>query len=153
MIDCFILFEKIIPQSNLYFIGEGEDLQKIQEYLSHKQISGKVILTGRKKSEEISLYLNASDLFIMGSYKEGWSTSLSEAIACVVPSCVTNFSSAKEIVLEGKNGYVIEEHNEDLFVQGMLKAMKLSRPVYNENVRAYSTGKLKEDLLKLWELI
>lgn len=153
MIDCFILFEKIVPHSYLYFIGDGEDHQRIQEYISQKQISDKVILSGRKNSYEISLYLNASDLFIMGSYNEGWSTSLSEAIACGIPSCVTNFSSAKEIILEGKNGYVIEEHKEDLFVQGMVKAMKLARPVYNENVLAYSTDKLKEDLLKLWKLI
>lgn len=153
MIDSYVLFEKEVPDSLLYFIGEGEDFKKIKDYISLNNLTEKVILAGKKKSQEIALFLNASDLFIMGSYKEGWSTSLSEAIACGVPSCVTNFSSAKEIILEGINGFVIDEHNEDLFVQGMIKAMKISRPVYNDNVKAYSTNKLKVDLLNIWELI
>lgn len=153
MIDCFILFKKKVSNSLLYFIGEGEDLRKMQDYISLSNLTEEVILVGKKKAEEIALFLNVSDLFIMGSYKEGWSTSLSEAIACGIPACVTNFSSAKEIIKEGENGFVIDKRDENLFVQGMFKALKISRPVYNGNVNAYSTDKLKEDLLKLWKLI
>jgi glycosyltransferase involved in cell wall biosynthesis len=153
MIDCYVWFERSVPSCLFYIVGEGEDLQKIKKYILQKNISEKVILAGPKNPVQISLLLNASDLFIMGSYKEGWSTSLSEAIACGIPSCVTNFSSATEIIQEGKNGYVIMEHNNDLFVQGMLKAMKIPRPVYNENVRVFSTNRLKDDLLNIWKLM
>src|ERR1035437_425423 len=153
MIDCFILFKENFPNSLFYIIGEGEDFLKIQEYLFLKKNTEKVILVGAKRIDEIALFLNASDLFIIGSYKEGWSTSLSEAIACGIPACVTNFSSAKEIIKDGKNGFVIDEHNEDLFVKGMFKAMKIPRPVYNDNVIKYSIDRLKEDLLNIWELI
>jgi glycosyltransferase involved in cell wall biosynthesis len=153
MIDCFIQFEKKLPGSLFYIVGDGEDLQKIQEYLSQKNISDKVILTGGKNPEQISLMLNAADLFIMGSYKEGWSTALSEAIACGVPACVTNFSSAKEIIREEENGYVIMEHDKDLFVEGMLKSINIKRPVYNEHVKVFSTSRLKEDFTSIWKLI
>lgn len=152
MVDCFFLFSRVFPDSMFYIIGTGEDYQALTDYLTEKKLTGRVILTGRKQPEEISLYLNACDLFIMGSYKEGWSTSLSEAIACGIPACVTSFSSARDIIVDGKNGYVIEEHNEDLFVQGMLKALKIKRPVYNENILRYSTKLLKKALLDLWEL-
>ena len=153
MIDSFVLFEKEVPDSLLYFIGEGEDFKKMQDNISLNNLTEKVILAGKKKSQEIALFLNSSDLFIMASYKEGWSTSLSEAVACGVPACVTNFSSAKEIIQEGKNGFVFDEHNEDIFVQGMFKALKISRPIHNDNVKTYSTDRLKEDLLKQWELV
>jgi len=96
--------------------------------------------------------LNAADLFIMGSYKEGWSTSLIEAIACGIPACVTNFSSAKDVILEGINGFVIDEHNVEMFAKGMLKAIKIPTPVFNENVMAFSVDKLKTDILKIWDL-
>ena len=89
----------------------------------------------------------------MGSYKEGWSTSLSEAVACGVPACVTNFSSAKEIIQEGQNGYVVAAHNPDLFVKGMFDAIKIPRPVYNHNIKAYASNKLKEEITKIWDLI
>lgn len=110
-------------------------------------------LVGGKKMHEVSLFLNASDLFIMGSDKEGWSTSLSEAIACGIPSCVTNFSSAKDIILEGINGSVINGHNINLFAEKMIKAIRIRRPVHNENVRNFSVDNLKEDLLKVWLLL
>ena len=153
MIDCFSLFQNSVPDSLFYMIGDGEDEQKIREYLYLKHLENKVILTGRKLPDEISLYLNSSDLFIMGSYKEGWSTSLSEAIACGIPSCVTAFSSANEIIREGVNGYVVREHDEKLFVEGMIKSLSVPRPADNRNVLSYSTGKLKEDILRLWYLV
>jgi len=153
MIDCFCLFETIKPGSLFYFIGEGEDLGKINDYIDLKGKAGKIILAGKKNADEVALFLNAADLFIMGSYKEGWSTSLIEAIACGTPGCVTNFSSAKQIIIEGKNGYVIDEHNSDIFVTGMLSAIELKKPVFNENIQAYSASKLKDDLLKTWKLL
>jgi glycosyltransferase involved in cell wall biosynthesis len=153
MIDCFMLFEKLISDCRFYFLGEGEDYEKIKDYISHNNLNGKIFLAGKKSTSEIALFLNASDLFIMGSYKEGWSTSLIEAIACGTPACVTNFSSAKEIIVEGINGFVTDEHKEDLFVQAMLKALKIPRPVPNDNVVRFSSKSLKTDLLQYWKLI
>ena len=153
MVDCFALFEKEVSDSKLYFIGEGEDFNELQNYIANNNLTKNVLLVGEKGPEIISLYLNASDLFIMGSLKEGWSTSLSEAIACGVPACVTNFSSAKEIIDQGKNGYVVDERNKDIFLQNMLKALKIPRPVNIENANLFSTDRLKEDILKHWELI
>jgi len=152
MIDCFILFSKSVSDCKLYFIGEGEDYEKIQDYISINNLTGKIILAGKKRPDEIALYLNAADLFIMGSYKEGWSTSLIEAIASGVPACVTNFSSAKEIIVEGENGLVIDGHNEDLFAKAMIKALKIPRPVRNDNVVRYSSDKLRSDLLRYWKI-
>lgn len=153
MIDCFILYCRHVPDSLFYMIGEGEDLPKIKDYIAGKDMSEKIILTGNKNAVEVAEFLNASDLFIMGSYKEGWSTSLIEAIACGIPACVTNFSSAKEIIIEGINGYVIDEHVNEIFVEGMMKAVKLKRPIFNENIKSYAANRLKEDLLKHWTLL
>ena len=153
MIDCFLLFEKEKGNCIFYIIGDGEDMQKIKYYIEFKNLTEKIKLLGSKPPEELAMYLNASDLFIMGSYKEGWSTSLSEAIACGVPSCVTDFSSAKEIIVEGANGYVIQDHNEDSFVKGMHAALSIPKPIYNSNVLAFASKKLKDDLFKIWELI
>jgi len=152
MVDCFAQFAKSIPDSVLYFIGEGEDQEKLKQYIYVNNLSDKVSLAGRKTPEEVGLYLNASDLFIMGSYKEGWSTSLIEAIACGVPACVTDFSSAREIIVEGVNGYVVSEHNSGLYVKRIIDALKLRRPVNSEIVKLLSSDLLKGDLLKYWKL-
>lgn len=152
MVDSFSLFEKNIDKALLYFVGEGEDKEKLMHYIYDKNLSDKIILSGKKSQIEVDLFLNASDLFIMGSYKEGWSTSLIEAIACGVPACVTNFSSATEIIEEGKTGFVVDEHKADLFAQVMLKALAIPRPTYSEKINLLSTDRLKLELLKYWKL-
>ncbi len=153
MIDCFYEFTKQYPKSLFIMVGEGEDLNKIKERIKSKGIEDKVLLPGRKGPEDLAAYLNAADVYIMGSYKEGWSTSLSEAISCGTPSCVTDFSSAKDIVIDGVNGFVIANRNIDQFIHSMFKALDISRPVINNHVRALSTETLKTDLLKVWKLI
>ena len=152
MVDCFSDFCQKVPRFKLYFIGEGEDYNKIKTYISDCNLEQYILLIGKKSQQEIALYLNSSDLFIMGSFKEGWSTSLMEAIACGVPACVTDFSSAKDIVIDGENGYVVRGHEKGSFVSCMLKALDLKRPVKNDQVVRYSTLNLKKDILKYWHL-
>lgn len=152
MIDCFNDFNRNIPASRLYFVGEGEDYQKIKTYIVESKLENRVLLVGKQNQQVISTYLNAADMFIMGSVKEGWSTSLMEAIACGVPSCVTDFSSATDIIIEGLNGYVVKFGNRKDFVENMKKALCLPRPVESGHIRQYSTVNLKRDILKYWIL-
>ena len=152
MVDCFIQFKKVRTNSILYFIGEGEDEEELKHYIYNSKLSGDIVTAGRKSQLEVALFLNASDLFIMGSYKEGWSTSLIEAIACGVPACVTDFSSAEEIIEEGQNGFVVPGHDTDSFVYNMVKALALPRPVKNDKIVMLSSDRLGSDLLKYWEL-
>ena len=71
----------------------------------------------------------------MGSYKEGWSTSLVEAVACGTPCVVTDFSSATEMVHDNINGYVVCERNEQIFANKMNDTFSLT----NENLSQEAT--------------
>ncbi|NLA50075.1 MAG: glycosyltransferase [Bacteroidales bacterium] len=153
MIDSYEKFTRKVRESLFIIVGDGEDFLRIKSYISEKKLTDKIALTGRKSREEIALYLNASDVYLMGSFKEGWPTALMEAVACGIPACVTEFSSADDIILDGINGYIIRERNEDQFVTGMLRALQLTRPVKNDHVTKYSTENLKNDILRYWKLI
>jgi glycosyltransferase involved in cell wall biosynthesis len=153
MLDCFNNFRNDKSESFFYFVGEGEDYPKIKNYASSLGIINNIIFTGKQEQEMIAKYLNASDLFIMGSYEEGWSTTLLEAIACGIPACVTNFSSANDIIIYGINGYVVNDHNINDFVSHMKSAIELLHPVFNESVKEFSVERMKNNLLKIWELI
>lgn len=153
MLECFQDFCKISQDSILYFVGEGEDSNEIKAYISECNLEHCTVLIGKKSQLEIALYLNAADLYIMGSFKEGWSTSLMEAIACGVPACVTDFSSSMDIVIDGENGFVVKNRDKTLFADCMNKALSLPRPVKNVNVLRYSTHRLKDDILSHWQLL
>lgn len=130
MIDSLGVFLQSNPDTILFFIGDGEDRNKIETYISDLHLSKHIKLIGYQSLNVIADYLNMANLFIMGSYKEGWSTSLVEAVACGTPCVVTEFSSATEMVHDNINGYVIMERNEQLFAKKMNDALSLP----NENI-------------------
>jgi glycosyltransferase involved in cell wall biosynthesis len=150
MLDSFKIFLTIYPESVFYFIGDGEDKNVIAEYTVNNNLEGKVKITGMKDPLEISLFLNASDLFVMGSFKEGWSTSLMEAIACSVPVCVTRFSSAEEMVFNTKNGYVVGNRDPNEFSDFMVKTLNME--YQQSDTSNFSISALKKDLIRYWEL-
>lgn len=129
MIDAFDIFRRKHDNAKLYFVGKGEDEQKIRDYIEQINLSDKVCLAGVHPLPVVAKYLNAADMFIMGSYFEGWSTSLVEAIACANPCVVTKFSSAHDLVKNGENGFVQDERNEANFAKLMEDALSLDKDV------------------------
>lgn len=151
MIDSFVLFHKRRPESFLYFIGEGEDEQQIVDYINKNELNDCVTLLGRRPLEFIADYLNRSEVFIMGSYVEGWSTALVEACACGIPCVVTKFSSS-EMVGEGKNGFVVQQRDEALFAQKISEALAVPRDKvieYSRNFVELSVQNMKKSLSEI----
>ena len=151
MLDDFSIFEKKHPNSCFYFIGNGEDKERIISYIEEKKLSGKVKLLGYQSLDVISDYLNMADQFVMGSFKEGWSTSLVEAVACGTRCVVTAFSSSEEMVQNGHNGFVLKNRDESLFAEFMNKALLLPSENVKETslkIRRLAVQNLKEDFLK-----
>lgn len=153
MVDSFAEFHKSCQNSLFFLIGEGEDYNQIQAYISECNLDKHIKLAGKQNLSNIALHLNAADLYIMGSYKEGWSTSLMEAVACGIPACVTDFSSANDIIIDGVNGYVVRDHDKTMFVECMKKALSLPRPVKHDHILLYSAQNLQSDILKYWCLV
>ena len=107
-------------------------------------------MTGRKSLNVIAEYLNMADAFIMGSYKEGWSTSLVEATACGVPCVVTEFSSAEDMIEDGVNGWVIKDRNEEEFTQRLKDVLKIDKSGVlkkAKEVSALSVQNMREQFL------
>lgn len=156
MIDSFQIFNKKYSNSLFIFIGDGEDRLKVENYIENKDLSKNVVITGRLNHHKLALYLNSADVYIMGSFVEGWATSLVEAIACAKPVVCTKFSSADELVVNGFNGFIIDNRDEMYFSDSIISALSLS----NENLLSqsklmsnYSTLNLKQDILDNWNII
>lgn len=151
MIDAFELFSQMHENARFYFIGNGEDKEKILSYIAERNLSKKVVLAGAHPLRTVAQYLNAADLFIMGSYFEGWSTSLVEAVACANPCVVTQFSSAHDLIHENKNGFVQDKRDVVEFASLMEKALFLDFDViknYAENAYSMSVQTMRSQLNK-----
>lgn len=154
LLESFKYFLDRIPHALLIFIGDGADRDKLERQIVVLGLQKYVIVAGYQSPPEIAAYLQASNLFVMGSFKEGWSTVLLEALACHVPIVTTHFSSADTIVRHGVNGFVVER-DALLFSNAMMKALKLQdvSNYSNSVISSYSLKNLANDLFKVWSLI
>ena len=147
-------FSKVEDPNKLFLIiGDGEYRNEIESYISNHEIKN-VGLLGQLTPDKIGLYLGASDVFIMGSYIEGWSTALVEAVATALPAVVTDFSSAEEMVNDGVNGYVLKSRNTDEFARKMIQATKIEPQIlrkYSDDISSLAVGKLRESMMSIFD--
>ncbi len=155
-LESFREFLKIKPNSVYYMLGDGGSRAEVEAFIKTEGLENHVRMMGFQPPERIAKYLNAADLYILGSFPngEGWSTSLLEAKGSCTPVCVSSFSSARDIVDRGIDGYVVENRNPQEFAQYMAKAieLKIDPAEQAKRMRRYSASHLKDDLFEIWKL-
>lgn len=86
--------------------------------------------------------------------EEGWPTVLIESLACGKPIIPTDVSGARDIISEGKNGFLIRERDPHLFAEAMERALELDSGYVKEfslnEVEKYSLDKLAKNICNFW---
>ena len=95
LIDIFSEIRKIIPDSILLLIGNGELKEDIENYVQKKNIKGVRFLGIRR---DVPQLLQAADVFVLPSLFEGLPVSLLEAQAASLP-CIFSDSITNEAVI------------------------------------------------------
>ncbi|SJZ60828.1 Glycosyltransferase involved in cell wall bisynthesis [Cetobacterium ceti] len=118
------------------------------EYLGHRKDVPKII--------------DRCDCVVLPSYREGISKVLLEAAAMEKPIIATDVTGCKEIVENGKNGYLVKVKNSESLIGAMEKFMNLSQEKIDE-MGKYSREKMKNEFdekiivniyrRKLWNLV
>lgn len=93
--------------ATLHIVGSGEGLKGLM-YMAHRLGVERIIsFEGQQSEDFISQFLPSMDIFLATSAAEGLPNSLVEAAACGLPIVTFDCEGAKEIVDDGKTGYVI----------------------------------------------
>ncbi|WP_111709656.1 glycosyltransferase family 4 protein [Lutibacter citreus] len=69
--------------------------------------------------QDVRPYFAISDVLVFPSYREGFPNVVMQAGAMGLPSIVTNINGCNEIVVEGKNGWVIPVKNTEAILSAM----------------------------------
>lgn len=152
LIQSFNYYLKSFGEARLIIVGDGEDRGKLEELVKQLDIKNNVFITGFLDKNEIADWLNKAHVFLLTSHREGWPIAMIEALACGLPVVSTNVSAVSQMILEGKNGFVINEYDAEIFAQTMHKTLSLvsPNPVSLRLSKNYLQSNLKVDLLKLF---
>lgn len=118
LILVFSVIVKKYPNYVLKIIGEGSMREKLEEQIKKCNLQKNVILTGRRTENEINNELIKSDVFVLTSKSESFSLVLCEAMNFGVPCIAFDVDvGPREIIQDGKNGFLIENRNVNLMIK------------------------------------
>lgn len=155
LLEAFALFHSENPDSTLIFVGDGEDRHKIIQQITRLGLIGSVIITGMIQPFKVAKYINISDLCLVGSFREGWSVAMCEILACGKSIVSTNVSGATDMIIEGENGFIVNQRDPKEFYSKMRSALELknSQKVSIELSKRFWLSNLRNDLESLWNPI
>ena len=107
-----------LPLARLLLAGEGAMLTECKKLASTLQVADRVHFLGFRK--DIDDLLQASDVAVGSSFREGLPVNIMEAMACGLPVIATKNRGHKELIKNGKNGWVIEQNDIEKFAGKIL---------------------------------
>lgn len=116
-LKAFELCAAKINDVELVIIGDGPLKKELLENIKSSKFSNKITYLGKQNSLEIKGKLNTSDVFLQHSVtakngdQEGWPISIAEACAMGLPIISTVHSGIQDQVIQGKNGFLVEEYD------------------------------------------
>ena len=103
-----------------YILGTGPERKSLEEYLSKNNLTDSFTLVGFRDNPY--KYVAKADLFVCSSRREGFSTSVSEALVLGVPVISTECSGARELLGDDEYG-IVTDNNKDALYQGIRRLL------------------------------
>ncbi len=115
-----------IPNIKSYLIGGIKtdlDYQNIVNLINELNLKENVILIPPVTNHKLVDYYNKTKIFMLLSYEEGLPKVLLEAMACGVIPITANNSGMKDVITNGKNGYLVDIENHDEIVRIIIELL------------------------------
>lgn len=112
IIDVLEIFKDVEKhvKSKLIIIGEGPDMEKVNEFLEkNPNLINKIRLLG--KVNNLYRILQLSDVFLLPSEQESFGLAALEAMAAQTPVISSNAGGIPEVNIQGETGYLAEIGN------------------------------------------
>lgn len=119
VIDLLQAFACLPENTVLFLVGQSHLKQEIEDFVSIHSLQKRVFSPGPVPHEEVKLWLEACDVFVLPSYSEGLPVALLEAMGLAKPVVVTRVGGVPEIITDGLNGLLIDPGD----VEGLKKAI------------------------------
>lgn len=138
-VEYFIEAGQMLKQPALFLIvGDGPERHNLERLANGVTGEVRFIFTGWQ--EDVSHYLNASDLFVLPSRHEGCSNALLEALSVGLPCLGSDIDENREVL---HSGLLLFDLNDSAVLSDKLKQI-ISDPNYFERIKSLSRNAGKQ---------
>ncbi len=117
--------EKLENEKIHYFLcGEGALEKELKELAEKKGVLDQVHFLGYRT--DVKELLQAADVFVMPSIREGLSRSIMEAMASGLPCVVSRIRGNSDLIKDGEGGYLCETKNVEQYVNAINQLLSIS---------------------------
>lgn len=109
------------PKFQLVIIGEGEEKENLKFKIENLKLKNNVKLIGRVNHQDMPLYFQAADIFVLNSGYEGLSHAILEAMQFRVPVVASDKGGNPELIQDNFNGFLVEYNNQEQLKEAILK--------------------------------
>src|SRR5205823_7967535 len=102
--------------------------------------NGNLKIAGKVANPELAKVMADSDVFVFPSYFEGFGLVLLEAMAAGLPVLTTTATAGRDIVIEGRDGFVIEPGDMDALVSQMEFCLSNRDRIAEMGIKAHATA-------------
>lgn len=128
---------RLVAQKNrrakLVIIGDGTEKHRLQQLTKDLKIEKKVFFLGKISHTDLPKYYALSDIYVAPSIKdkhgnlESHIVALFEAIASGLPIVATKLAVSKKYVVDGKNGYRVNDKDANNLASTILRMLNSDR--------------------------
>lgn len=154
-----LVFSMCLAQNNnlrLEIVGDGSKKEELVNLCKSLNILDYVRFTGKLDSNQVEGEMLKSSLFLLTSKSESFSLVLVEASSLGIPCISFDIDvGPREIIKDGKNGFIIKDRNKELMKKKILEIMN-SRHVRNEignNAKINAEKYYIENVVNEWKKI
>jgi len=140
----------------LLIVGEGPLRESLEKQTSELNIQDTVKFLGKR--DNVSEYLQASDIFVLPSLSEGLPNALLEAMSCGLPCIATKIGGCVDLIEDGKDGFLVEVKNTDELAKSLIRliqdeemARRFGSMAQRKVEENYAKEKIVNKFILLWE--
>jgi glycosyltransferase involved in cell wall biosynthesis len=124
----------------VHLLGDGKNRIAIEKKIAAAGIQSKVLLHGNV--DKVEEYLWQSDIYVHTATYEPLGLVLIEAMAAGLPVVTLDGKGNRDLIEEGKNGYMIDEQNAEWFADTIMKLYNDAERYVSmsEYARSYAAG-------------
>ena len=140
----------------LILVGSGPDEEKIKRQINNLQLGDKVKHFKNIPDRQMYQLLGLADISVTPTLFEGLPTVVLEAMAAGKPIVATDISQMRQVVHNGKNGFIVQRADSDAIVHAVMKIhekkLKMKMGVESKRlIKDYDWRTVAKDVVKVYE--
>jgi len=138
----------------LVIIGSGDLKENLEKKAKDLDLNHNILFVGGKEHQEIPLWMNSCDLFVLPSLGEGFPTVIPEAMACGKPVVGTRVGGVPEAISSDEFGILVPPKDREALGQAILEALNhkwQSEDILGRAANKYSWSNIVEHILAVYQ--